>query len=52
MCGRFFLDAQAGDIIEHYNVPPPDLFTARYNIAPTSPVLALSDSSFSLYRAC
>ena len=50
MCGRFFLDAQAGDIIEHYNMPPPDLFTARYNIAPTTPVLALSDSSFSLYR--
>ena len=50
MCGRFFLDAQAGDIIEHYNVPPPDLFTARYNIAPTTPVLALNDTNFSLYR--
>ena len=50
MCGRFFLDAQAGDIIEHYNVPPPDLYTVRYNIAPTTPVLALSDSSFNLYR--
>lgn len=50
MCGRFFLDAKAGDIIEHYQVPPPDLFTARYNIAPTTPVLALDAKKFGLYR--
>lgn len=50
MCGRFFLDARSGDIIEHYNAPPPDLFTARYNIAPTTPVLALAGESFDLYR--
>jgi putative SOS response-associated peptidase YedK len=50
MCGRFFLDAQAGEIIEHYNAPPPDLFTARYNVAPTTPLLALSGDKFSLYR--
>ena len=50
MCGRFFLDAQAGDIIEHYNAPPPDLFAPRYNIAPTTPVLALGDKGFGLYR--
>ena len=50
MCGRFFLDAQAGEIIEHYQIPPPDLFTARYNIAPTTPVLALDGKKFDLYR--
>ena len=50
MCGRFFLHAKPGDIIEHYNVPPPDLYTARYNIAPTTPVLALDRSGFDLYR--
>ncbi len=50
MCGRFFLDAQAGEIIEHYQMPPPDLFTARYNIAPTTPVLALDANKFDLYR--
>ncbi|HEY5738284.1 MAG TPA: SOS response-associated peptidase [Gammaproteobacteria bacterium] len=50
MCGRFFLDAQAGEIIEHYNAPPPDLFTARYNIAPTTPVLAFGGNKFDLYR--
>jgi putative SOS response-associated peptidase YedK len=50
MCGRFFLDAQAGEIIEHYNAPPPDLFTARYNIAPTTPVLAYHEGRFDLFR--
>ena len=50
MCGRFFLDAKAGDIVEHYNAPPPDLFTARYNIAPTTPVLVYGGDSFDLYR--
>ena len=50
MCGRFFLDTRAGDIIEHYNAPPPDLFTARYNIAPTTPVLGFSEGKFDLYR--
>ena len=37
MCGRFFLDAQAGEIIEHYNAPPPDLFAP----APTDRKLGL-----------
>ena len=50
MCGRFFLGVKAGDIMEHYNAPPPDLFTARYNIAPTTPVLALDQGGFDLYR--
>ena len=50
MCGRFFLDTRAGDIIEHYNAPPPDLFTARYNIAPTTPVLAYHDGRMDLLR--
>lgn len=50
MCGRFFLDAKAGDIVEHYNAPPPDLFSARYNIAPTTPVSAFGGEKFDLYR--
>ncbi len=50
MCGRFFLDARAGEIIEHYQMPPPDRFAPRYNIAPTTPVLALGDKGFGLYR--
>ncbi len=50
MCGRFFLDARAGDIVEHYNAPPPDMFAPRYNIAPTTPVLAHCDEKIHLYR--
>jgi len=50
MCGRFFLDTDPRDIMEHYNAPPPDIFAPRYNIAPTTPVLALSGASFELYR--
>ena len=50
MCGRFFLDAQAGDIVDHYNAPPPDLYAARFNIAPTTPVLAYTGEGFNLFR--
>src|SRR5210317_1298647 len=50
MCGRFFLGVKAGDIMEHYNAPPPDLYTARYNIAPTTPVLAYHERRFDLFR--
>ncbi len=50
MCGRFFLGARVSVIVEHYNTPPPDLFAARYNIAPTTPVLAYCDKEFHLYR--
>lgn len=50
MCGRFFLDSSIGEIVEHYNAPPPDLFSARYNIAPTSPVLARTDTNLTFFR--
>ena len=50
MCGRFFLDSNVGDIVEHYNAPPPDIFTARYNIAPTTPVLARTDQGLTFFR--
>ena len=50
MCGRFFLDIPAGDIAEHYNAPPPDIFSARYNIAPTTPVLARTESELTFFR--
>ncbi|MDH5354719.1 MAG: SOS response-associated peptidase [Gammaproteobacteria bacterium] len=50
MCGRFFLDIPAGDIAEHYNAPPPDIFSPRYNIAPTTPVLARTGSELTFFR--
>jgi len=50
MCGRFFLDTDVKDIMEHYNAPPPDIFSARYNIAPTTPVLACTDEGLTFFR--
>lgn len=50
MCGRFFLDSDVRDIAEHYNAPPPDIFSPRYNIAPTTPVMAYSDNRLTFFR--
>lgn len=50
MCGRFFLDSNIGEIGEHYNAPPPDIFASRYNIAPTTPVLARTDKDLTFFR--
>ena len=50
MCGRFFLDTNVKDIMEHYNEPPPDIFSARYNIAPTTPVMACTDKALTFFR--
>jgi len=50
MCGRFFLDSQAGVISEHYHAEPPELLAPRYNIAPTTPILALTSEGFNLFR--
>jgi len=36
--------------MEHYNAPPPELFSARYNIAPTTPVLAYHQGRFDFFR--
>ena len=36
--------------MEHYNAPPPDIFSARYNIAPTTPVLACTGEGLTFFR--
>jgi putative SOS response-associated peptidase YedK len=43
MCGRFSLRARLADLAELFEIPETDLpfFSARYNIAPTQPVLAV-----------
>jgi putative SOS response-associated peptidase YedK len=45
MCGRFTLRARVAELIEHYLIGEPTLgeFEARYNIAPTQPVLAVRE---------
>ncbi len=41
MCGRYALATPTDTLAAHFAAPPPAVFQARYNIAPTQPVLAL-----------
>ena len=41
MCGRFALFHDASAIAEQLGVAEPEMYAARYNIAPTQPVMAL-----------
>jgi putative SOS response-associated peptidase YedK len=41
MCGRFVLTSSGQELAEAFGVPAPDLFTPRYNIAPTQEVFAV-----------
>ena len=42
MCGRFTLWVQFGDLIKAFpGIEFPEALPARYNIAPTQPVLAI-----------
>lgn len=50
MCGRFYLDSKTGEIARLYNEPPPDIYSPRYNIAPTTPVLACTDRGLTFFR--
>ncbi len=50
MCGRFVLKHDPGEMLEHYNEAPPNPFAARYNIAPTTPVLGFCDDGWHFFR--
>ena len=50
MCGRFYLNSNIGEIVEHFNARPPEIFAARYNIAPTTPVLARTARELTFFR--
>jgi len=50
MCGRFYLNSDIAEIVEQFNARPPDIFAARYNIAPTTPVLARTNSALTFFR--
>lgn len=38
MCGRYALNANAGDLIEHFRLVACPAWNARYNIAPQSSI--------------
>ena len=50
MCGRFALAASPAAIAEYLDCDPPQQFAPRYNIAPTTPVLARAASGLTFFR--
>lgn len=50
MCGRFVLEASAQAIADYLHVEPPAEFAARYNIAPTTLLLAKTEQGLSFFR--
>jgi len=50
MCGRFALASSAEAIADYFDCDPPAQFAPRYNIAPTTPVLARAASGLTFYR--
>jgi putative SOS response-associated peptidase YedK len=49
MCGRFALQANTEEIAEYLATDVPELYMPRYNIAPTTPVLALTASELTFF---
>jgi len=50
MCGRFALESSQQAIAGYLDCDPPALFASRYNIAPTTPVLARSAAGLTFFR--
>ena len=49
MCGRFALQSSSVEMTDYLGVNMPDLFTPRFNIAPTTPVLAQTDQELTFF---
>ena len=50
MCGRFVLASSAKAVADYLDADIPELFASRYNIAPTTPVLAKTAYGLSFFR--
>lgn len=50
MCGRFALESDAQAIANYLKSTPPEMFVSRYNIAPTTPVIARTDTALTFFR--
>jgi putative SOS response-associated peptidase YedK len=50
MCGRFALESSAEAIADYLDTAPPELFVSRYNIAPTTPVIARTAKALTFFR--
>ncbi len=49
MCGRFSLHAEFERLVDYLGRELPDVYARRYNIAPTTPVLALTGSDLTFF---
>ena len=49
MCGRFALQSSAVEMSDYLGVAMPELYTPRFNIAPTTPVLAQTDKALTFF---
>lgn len=49
MCGRFALEASAEAIAAYYKTDAPEVYAQRYNIAPTTPVLAKTEKELTFF---
>jgi putative SOS response-associated peptidase YedK len=49
MCGRFALESSAQELADYFNVEVPAIFQSRYNIAPTTPVLARTEQELTFF---
>lgn len=50
MCGRFALQSSREELSNYLSLPIPDVYIARHNIAPTTPVLAQSTQGLTFFR--
>ena len=50
MCGRFALNATAEELEEHFGLCVPEVYVARYNIAPGSPLLVITEQSLTFFK--
>jgi len=44
MCGRYGLNHTRSEIEDFFNVPIPEPYAPRYNIAPTQPILIIREN--------
>jgi len=50
MCGRFVLESSSQAIADYLDCEEPEVFASRFNIAPTTPVLAKTAAGLTFFR--
>jgi len=49
MCGRFALESSARELADYFGLQAPEVYLSRYNIAPTTPVLARTERELTFF---